>query len=258
MATWVVGDVHGCYNEFMALLQNPEIKSDDTIILIGDIIDRGPGILKMIKWAMENVTPDGRIQMICGNHENNVIEDYEHNRKNFKKYYPDENFGKMDVSVLDCHYAFDVYMFAEGYERTKDVRPFISWFKKLPLVKRVTVTSPEGEEQEYIIAHGWYGKRWKRLDILWERDIDDWGKFKPDYVPAKNEILIHGHTPVLVENGYPESGCVHFREHSINIDCGCVYGVTENCKGRLAAIRLEDRKVVYQDPLEKIKPDEYI
>ncbi len=248
MATWVVGDIHGCYNEFMTLLENPEIKKEDTIILIGDIIDRGPDSLKMMKWAMENVTPDGRFQMICGNHENNVIEDYDKKRKEYKKYHPDERFSKMDVSVLDCHYSFDVYMWGEGYEMIRDVRPFIMWFKRLPLTKRVTVNTPEGHEQEYMIAHGWYGRRLKRLDILWERDVDDRGRFKEDYVPEKNEILIHGHTPVLVELGYPEDGRVHFREHSINIDCGCVYGVTEGIEGRLAALRLEDRKVIYRDP----------
>ena len=205
MATWVIGDIHGCYNEFMALLSSPLIKEDDTIILIGDIIDRGPDSLKMLKWAIENVTSDGRFQMICGNRE--------------------------------------------GYERIKDVRPFIMWFKKLPLTKRIMVMSPEGYEQEYIIAHGWYGKRLERINILWDRDIDAHGRFKNDYVPAKNEILIHGHTPIFVELGYPEDGRAHFREHSINIDCGCVYGVTEQIEGRLAALRLEDRRVIYQEPL---------
>ncbi len=255
MSTWVVGDIHGCYNEFMELMKNPEIKAEDTIIIIGDIIDRGPDSLKMIKWAMENVTPDGRFQMILGNHENNIIEDYDNNRKLFRKYYPDEKFENMDVLVLGCHYGFDVYMSKEGCKLIKDVRPFISWFKKLPLTKRVTVTTPEGEEQEYIIAHGWYGKRWRRLDILWERDIDDFGKFKKDYVPEQNEIMIHGHTPVLIANRYPVDGCVFFREHSINIDCGCVYGVTEHYKGRLAALRLEDQKVIYQQPLRMLKSE---
>ncbi len=251
MATWVVGDIHGCYNEFMELLQNPEIREDDVIILIGDIIDRGPDTLKMLKWAKKNVTESGRFQMICGNHENNIIVDYEHCRKDFRKCHPDEDFGMMDVTVLDCHYGFDVYMSAEGYERIKDVRPFIGWFKRLPLTKRVRVSLPDGKEQEYIIAHGWYGNRWRRMDILWERDINDWGNFKKDYVPEMQEILIHGHTPVLVANGYQEDGKVLFRENSINIDCGCVYGVTGNYNGRLAAIRLEDRKVVYQEPLTK-------
>lgn len=49
MATWVIGDVHGCYNEFLKLIHNEEIKDTDTIILIGDIIDRGSDSYKMLQ-----------------------------------------------------------------------------------------------------------------------------------------------------------------------------------------------------------------
>ena len=42
MATWVVGDIHGMFEAFMKLLEYSEIKKDDTVILIGDIIARGP------------------------------------------------------------------------------------------------------------------------------------------------------------------------------------------------------------------------
>ncbi len=249
MATWVVGDIHGCYNEFMALLDKTGNKADDTFILIGDIVDRGPDTHKMLDWAMENVTPDGHFQMICGNHENNIIDDYDRERKVYKDIFRDGGFGSLGAAVLACHYGFDIYMRDEGYETIRDLRPFIMWFKKLPLTKRVTVMTSEGKEQEYVIAHGWYGKNLKRMGILWDRDIDDKGHLKEDYHPVKNEILVHGHTPVFIELGYPEDGRVHFREHSINVDCGCVYGVRGEIGGRLAALRLEDRKVIYQDPV---------
>jgi hypothetical protein len=73
MATWVVGDIHGCYDDCMKLLSRPEIDKRDRIILIGDIIDRGPDSYKMICWAMKHISQTGRYQMICGCCIDNMI-----------------------------------------------------------------------------------------------------------------------------------------------------------------------------------------
>ena len=73
---YVIGDIHGCYNRFMELLNKLYLKEDDIVILIGDIIDRGKQSPQMLKWAMENITADGRFQMVLGNHEKAVVEDY--------------------------------------------------------------------------------------------------------------------------------------------------------------------------------------
>ena len=53
MATYCIGDVHGCYNEFMALLE--EIKFDeakDELLLTGDLIGRGPFPVETMKAVM--------------------------------------------------------------------------------------------------------------------------------------------------------------------------------------------------------------
>ena len=243
MATWVVGDVHGYYDEFIELINNPEIRDDDTIILIGDIIDRGPKSVEMLRWAMENISDNGRYQMVCGNHEDNIINDYDSQKSYFERWTPNGIYGDADISILNSNYRFDVYMNAAGYKQVKDVEPMIDWFRTLPLTKRVTVTTPEGSPQTYIIAHGWYGSSFSRMSILWYRDVSDYTNiFLPDYMPENGEILVHGHTPVFKIYGYPEDGVVHFREHSINVDCG---SYNPEWGGRLGALRLEDRKTLY-------------
>lgn len=259
MATWIIGDVHGMYDMFQNLIKSPEIKEEDTVILIGDIIDRGKKAYKMLKWAMENITPDGKYQMILGNHEDNIIQDYKDKIEGRYSCYTDDN----DISVLDCHYHFDTYMYAEGFETVKSVKPFIEWFETLPLYKKVTVTKPDGRKQEYIIAHGWYtAKEYERDTFLWHRDVEDLysaypksvspedilsGNFIPDgFTEDFNSekyggaVLIHGHTPVFQENGYPCNAMVYKRKNSINIDSGaCFRG------GKMSAIRLEDEMVLY-------------
>lgn len=57
---YVIGDVHGCYDDFIALLKKIEEKDKDAqIILVGDLIDRGPKSQEMLLWAMENITVNG-------------------------------------------------------------------------------------------------------------------------------------------------------------------------------------------------------
>ncbi|MFW6114564.1 MAG: metallophosphoesterase [bacterium] len=40
--TIVVGDIHGCYDELRQLLDAVAFRTDDLLVSVGDIIDRGP------------------------------------------------------------------------------------------------------------------------------------------------------------------------------------------------------------------------
>lgn len=239
MATWVIGDIHGCYTRFMKLLSMPVIEPDDRIILIGDIIDRGAESYKMIQWAMEHITEDGKYQMICGNHEDNIINDYNRCCRRFLRgWYSSsaQSVDDFDISFLECTYDFECYMSKAGFETIASVKPIINWFSSLPLYKKISV-----EDNDYVIAHAWYGPDLSRDDILWYRDINDYtGALTNDYVSEHGEILIHGHTPTQFMWHDNDKSDVYFREHSINIDCGCVFA-----GGKLAAIRLEDKTVIY-------------
>ena len=43
MRTIIIGDIHGCDRAFAALLERARIEpARDTIVLLGDILDRGP------------------------------------------------------------------------------------------------------------------------------------------------------------------------------------------------------------------------
>jgi len=42
MGTLVIGDIHGCYQELQQLLDKAALTSADTIVALGDIVDRGP------------------------------------------------------------------------------------------------------------------------------------------------------------------------------------------------------------------------
>lgn len=65
MKTLIVGDIHGCWDEFDALLDAAALGADDRIISVGDLVDRGPQSPRVLRFFRD--TPNA--QAIMGNHE---------------------------------------------------------------------------------------------------------------------------------------------------------------------------------------------
>ena len=67
MATYVIGDVQGCFDELQNLLEKINFnKNFDKLIFIGDVINRGPKSLETIKFIM---SLGDSAEMVLGNHE---------------------------------------------------------------------------------------------------------------------------------------------------------------------------------------------
>ncbi len=60
----VIGDVHGCAQTLQLLLDKIPCGKDSIIVLVGDIIDRGPN--SFLAWQ---IVKNKNIKMIMGNHE---------------------------------------------------------------------------------------------------------------------------------------------------------------------------------------------
>ena len=59
-----IGDIHGCHKEFEELLDKLDLKKDDRLILLGDLINRGPDSSRVVELAREHATAS-----LLGNHE---------------------------------------------------------------------------------------------------------------------------------------------------------------------------------------------
>ena len=67
MATFAVGDIQGCYKEFCQLLEKIEFSPErDRLILLGDLVNRGPDSLSVIRFAMEH---QSCVDVVLGNHD---------------------------------------------------------------------------------------------------------------------------------------------------------------------------------------------
>jgi serine/threonine protein phosphatase 1 len=61
----VIGDIHGCYDELQELLEKAGLTEDDSVVSVGDCVDRGPETPAILRFFHEK--PNALL--IMGNHE---------------------------------------------------------------------------------------------------------------------------------------------------------------------------------------------
>lgn len=67
MSTYFIGDVHGCYRELQVLLNKISFKPQrDRLIFVGDLINRGPKSLKVLRFVRDL---GASAQVVLGNHD---------------------------------------------------------------------------------------------------------------------------------------------------------------------------------------------
>lgn len=71
MATWAVGDVQGCFGAFRELLARIGYRRGrDRILLVGDLVNRGPDSLGMLRWARDQ---GDSVRLLLGNHDLHLL-----------------------------------------------------------------------------------------------------------------------------------------------------------------------------------------
>ena len=76
MRTLAIGDIHGCSKAFDHVLRLARVRTSDTIITLGDYVDRGPdskGVLDRLLWLQGQC----RLIPLKGNHEIMMMESRE-------------------------------------------------------------------------------------------------------------------------------------------------------------------------------------
>lgn len=265
MGTYVVGDIHGCFDEWMSLKNRiEELDREARFILVGDIIDRGPKVYGMLRWAREHVTENGVYQMVIGNHEymklpwmRTYLELAEAAAKTGKSF-------RMEDMLQDT-YDFRGLCLREGLD-CEEIRRLYGWFVSLPYYKEVEIAMRRGR-QRFVIVHGDMplacinkdGSFRRRSVGSYARDAEKreqaerakkdivWARNYEGSAMARGTIVVHGHTPTI-DSSCTERGAVGgkiwYLPQNINVDCGAVYDGL-HYRGDLAALRLEDFREFY-------------
>lgn len=71
MSVYVIGDVQGCYDELMALLEQCAFEpGKDKVWLVGDLVNRGPQSLEVLRWAKSQ---HDSCVCVLGNHDLHLL-----------------------------------------------------------------------------------------------------------------------------------------------------------------------------------------
>jgi Calcineurin-like phosphoesterase len=63
--TIVIGDIHGCYDELIGLLEKVALASDDRVVAVGDLTVKGP----KSRSVLDLFSSDPRFSSVIGNHD---------------------------------------------------------------------------------------------------------------------------------------------------------------------------------------------
>lgn len=207
--TIAIGDIHGCKKPLEEMLfEKLQIKEEDTIYLLGDLIDRGPDSKGVIDLILSLKMEGFNIQALLGNHEEMMLQSGL-NQHCFLKWI--RNGGTETLK------SFEVNLFADMPEKYKD---FFAQLKHYI------------ETDQYIFVHA--GLSFAHENIFEDREAMLWLRTNQDFEPAlKNKKLIHGHTPVSLDYIKNQKG------NCFNIDGGCVYP-ERSWLGNLVAVELPE------------------
>lgn len=218
---YVIGDVHGCYEEMIKLLEKIESQDTDAIIyFVGDLIDRGPEVWKVLEWAMSHVTLNGKYRCVRGNHEQMVL-------NWFAKWQDWKINRRQDSEEPKTKYDFYERLVEQDKLHMADLEGIMEFFETLPYHQQVTVMDEKGEKKKYRIVHAWYcrnenlSQEERNHAYIWERRLEG--------NENSGECIIHGHTPNIPDENrnIPEhrAGMIVYEKesNSINIDGGCCY-----------------------------------
>lgn len=244
--TYVMSDLHGMYEEYLQMLQKIELQEQDTLYILGDIIDRGKDGLKILIDVMQrkNVT------LLLGNHEQMMLdvvtsEDVESEEYELSAFRWSKNGG-----AVTAHHFFGGTYYATQIQ-------MIHYLENCPLFLHIKV----GEKRFYLV-HAYPDvegisneinedvitrnslsnlseKKAKELEdtILWKRP-----QVQEEFPEFPH--IIFGHTPTLwYQNGVPMR--IWHGKGITDIDCGCSYLANQNEQGTLACLRLDDMKEFY-------------
>ena len=233
---YVLSDIHGNERRFRSILEQIDLKPGDTLFVLGDVIDRHPGGLRILRRLM--AMPNAKL--LLGNHEymmlralGHPVDDNPDNGTALQHWY--RNGG----DVTHRHWKF---------LRKTTRRQIIEYLHSLPVSGEIQIGS-----NTYRLVHG-------APEELWAENTDPryptpthfavWRRLEAhDPMPA-DVTVIFGHTPTrhYRDNAPME---IWYGENRIGIDCGSGYPEHgENSHyGRLACLRLEDGRVFYsQEP----------
>ena len=205
--TFVCSDLHGQYETYKAITKR--LKNKDKLYILGDVIDRGPGGIKILQDIMRRKSR-GQVEFLVGNHELMMIQSLILNDEQARKNWEQRNGGDITRKAFE----------GLSTDEQSEIKNFLldsCLYKNINIdSQQVHLTHAKAIQDENssqsktvreMISDG-------KLDLmaetLWFRGEDAISSKK---ISRPGSLTIIGHTPT-------ESKMIEYKDGYIDIDCG--------------------------------------
>lgn len=229
---YAMADLHGEYDKYMEMLEKIGFNDDDTLFVLGDVVDRGDKPMEILRDMMmrPNVFP------LMGNHDYCALFILE----KLRNVSDDELADSLDESLIEMARGWiqdgglttlKEFLALSGEER-EDILGYLDEFS---LIEAIDVG-----ERSFVLVHaglGNFSKNRKFSDYSAEELIDTRVDYERRYFDEDDVYVVTGHTPTLTITGKAE---IYKSHNNIVIDCGATYE-----DGRLACLCLDTLEEFY-------------
>jgi len=210
-----IGDIHGCFNPLHELIERKiQLSKSDTLVLLGDYIDRGPQVKKVIDY-IRALREDGyQLVTLMGNHEDMLLS-------------AGESENNLLLWMIN---GGGLTLESFGIQSLDELAPdYWSFFENLPLY---------WSSGNYLFVHAGFDDEAtdpfdNRMTLLWESSRQ--------YVHPllKDKIVVHGHRLVSTTECDRR---IHEQQQVLDLDTGCVFSYMREC-GRLTALEIGTNRI---------------
>ena len=226
---YIMSDIHGQYQRYIAMIEKIELKDEDRLYILGDVIDRGPQSLEILFDIMER----DNVFMFLGNHEHMMLTYLEGldreswfygvngGRITYEKFLKQDKDTRM--KILD--YLYDKTIIKEDLI-LGDKRYILSHTSGL--IERKDMFTREYKDDLMHIQ-----------DIVWNMSADSVFNIKNLPMQEKETLFISGH---IITRRLCNSDEIYIETYDnrcawIDIDCGCAMG---KGYGKLACLKIDE------------------
>ncbi len=236
---YLMSDIHGNTRRFDSVIKQINLRPEDTLYILGDVVDRHPDGIALLKRIMN----EPQIKMILGNHEYMMLcaldplyQDYSESKEE-----------RLDAIRLWYHNGGMVTHEAIQKETDEDRESVFEYLRRLPLNIDISVN-----ETNYKLVHGFPVEMYESYAYHYRNEtmFTVWKRYRGfDYLPA-DCVVVFGHTPTC---NYQKGRVLHIYRSKLTIGLDCGSGFPDepsdagDYQGRLACLCLDTGDEFYSE-----------
>jgi len=223
MRTFIIGDVHGCYDELRSLFQTLNPRAEDQFVFLGDLVDKGRDTIKVLRYVRMLLQFYPGSACIAGNHESKALERLRQGKLETKGEVWTREASEADWAFIK---SMPLYHRVPGLNAIAVHGGFFPRFFNL---------YPQGLDDEKLLVDNWqrksnkYVSRARRFQYIRyineetggqlplneeTEDTPHWGKL----YDGREGFAFYGHQPNY-------EGNVQVWDHAVGVDTACVAGM---------------------------------